>query len=54
MIEIALAGIYSFVSEWSGRIILEDFLSKLKLFSSKVAGIVENIDELELFKADNS
>lgn len=54
MIEIALAGIYSFASEWLSRSILEDFLSKSKLFSSKVASIVENIDGLELFKADNS
>ena len=54
MIEIALAGIYSFASEWLSRSILEDFLSELKLFSFKVASIVKNIDELELFKVDNS
>ena len=54
MIEIALAGIYSFASEWLNRSILEDFLSKLKIFSSKVASIVENIDRLKLFIVNNS
>jgi hypothetical protein len=43
MIEIALAGIYSFASEPLGDDLLKDFLNKIKIFSYKVASIVENI-----------
>ena len=43
MVEIALAGIYSFASEPPNHSLLEDFLNKLKIFSYKVASLVENI-----------
>jgi len=35
MVEIALAGIYSFASEPLSRNLLEDFLNKLKIFSRR-------------------
>jgi hypothetical protein len=43
MIEIALAGIYSFASEPLSHNLLKDFINKLKIFSYEVASIVENI-----------
>jgi hypothetical protein len=43
MVEIALAGIYSFASEPPNHSLLEDFLNKLKIFSYKVVSLVENI-----------
>jgi hypothetical protein len=43
MIAIALAGIYSFASGPLNHSLLEDFLNKLKIFSYKVASLVENI-----------
>ena len=43
MIEIALAGIYSFASEPPNHNLLKDFLNKIKIFSYKVASLVENI-----------
>ena len=39
MIEIALAGIYSFASEPLSDDLLEDFINKIKIFSCKVANI---------------
>jgi hypothetical protein len=48
MIEIALAGIYSFASEPLSHDLLKDFINKLKIFSCKVASIEENISAIKI------
>jgi len=51
MIEIALAGIYSFASGPLNHSLLDDFINKLRIFSSKVASPIENIDVIKIISS---
>jgi hypothetical protein len=53
MIEIALAGIYSFASEPPSNDLLEDFIKKLRIFSDKVASLFKK-NAIKLFVVNNS